>query len=198
MKLRFLIFALALLAPVTGAAEPAKAPSAPYGSDARVAYIEGALGAFAESSPAELHDEMERARTLARGACAAGEIRLRIECLLVAMGRYCADRGDAARRCRLTLDVVASNVLADERLIPPAERYRILRDNADYRAALAHELRRIQGALAVDFRLHEGELDAPHAMAVGIDRYCLSSADETKFPYPTCVSSLVWFIRGPQ
>jgi hypothetical protein len=119
--------------------------------------------------------------------------------MMVATRRYCHDRGDAeARRCPAYMDVVVSNVLADERLIPPDERYRIVRENVDYRPALARELRRIQGTLAVDFRLRTGEAQDDGALAAKIDGYCLSSADETKLSYQSCVSSLVWFIRGPQ
>jgi hypothetical protein len=96
------------------------------------------------------------------------------------------------------MDVIVSNVLADRRLIPPARRYQIVRANADYRAALARELFRIQGELAVDFRLHGGEADAAAKLASNIDRYCLASADEAKMSYQACVSSLVWFIKGPR
>jgi len=195
MKARALLLGILLAAPMSGAAEPPRS----YAVDARVAYIEGALAAVAASSPADLTKDVEQARTLARGACAAGAQMLRVECLLVAMQRICRERPDAdPRRCRFTMDVIVSNVLADDRLIPPAERYRILRDNSDYRAALARELRRIQGTLSVDFRLHTGDSEDPHTVAANIDKYCLTSADDTTFPYPTCVSSLVWFLRGPR
>jgi hypothetical protein len=95
------------------------------------------------------------------------------------------------------MDVIVSNALADDRFIPPEQQYRIARANQDYRRAIAHELRRIQAALVVDFRLHDGESEEPGQMAANIDRYCLASADDTSLPYQTCVSSLVWFIKGP-
>jgi hypothetical protein len=97
------------------------------------------------------------------------------------------------------MDVLISNVLADERLIPPLRRYQIMRANKDYREALHRELRRLQGVLAVDFRLQagldEGDDDDDN-MAMRLDRFCLSSSDDTNLAWQTCVSSLVWFIYG--
>jgi hypothetical protein len=116
---------------------------------------------------------------------------------MIAVHRYCQERGDAeAPRCRLLMDVVVGNILADERLIPTEKRYRIMRDNKDYRRALDKELRRLQGILAVDFRLATGEAKDDHELAAKIDRYCLANADESSLPYQMCVSSLVWFIKG--
>jgi hypothetical protein len=179
--------------PTTSSASPS---AQPYRADLRVAHIERTLAVIAEASPAMLRQGLDYARTLSRGSCSGGAPRLRVECLVVAAERYCRDLGGAeATRCPLYMDVLVSNVLADERLIPPGTRYQIVQANADYRPALAAELRRIQGRLAVDFRLATGEARDRGDVAAKIDRYCLSSADETKFSYQTCVSSLVWFIE---
>jgi hypothetical protein len=94
------------------------------------------------------------------------------------------------------MDIIVGNVLADTRLIPPDRRYQIVRANIDYRPALARELHRIQGELAVDFRLREGDVSEAGALAASIDRYCIESADKTKLSYPICAASLVWFIEG--
>lgn len=184
-----------LVTSLGGASEPPQ----PYRPPARIAYIKYALTALSEAPPAALQQGIDFARELSHVACSAGVERLRVECLMVATRRYCHDRGDAeAQRCPVYMDVVLSNVLADERLIPPDKRYQIVRENADYRPALARELRRIQGALAVDFRLRAGAADDLGTLAAKIDDYCLASADETRLSYQTCVSSLVWFIRGPK
>jgi hypothetical protein len=189
----------ALLAAATGRGAAPSAPRAsaqPYRADLRVAYVERTLAAIAEEPPAMLQQGLDYARTLSRGSCSGGEPRLRVECLAVALQRYCRDLGGAeATRCPLYMDVLVSNVLADEHLIPPGRRYQIVQSNADYRSALAAELARIQGRLAVDFRLATGEARDRADLAAKIDRYCLSSADDTKFSYQTCVSSLVWFIE---
>jgi hypothetical protein len=178
-----------------GAAEP---PS-PFAAPARAAHIAGALTAVAEASPTALKEGLDYARVLDRGACSGGAQRLRVECLIVAVSRYCHDRPDAdARRCPLYMDVILSNVLADRRLIPPAKRYQIVRENVDYRPALARETRRIQGTLAVDFRLQTGDADDVPQMAANIDRFCLTGVDDAAFSYQACVSSLVWFIKGPK
>jgi hypothetical protein len=166
-----------------------------YGKDLRVAQIRNAITALAEAPASAVQQGTEYARALERGACSAGTQRVRVECLLVAVRKYCAERPDA-RSCLFYMDVVASNVLADERLIPPERRYQIVRENVDYRPALAKELNRIQGALAVDFRLHGGDAKDPATLAASIDKYCLATADETKLSYQICVSSLIWFLQG--
>jgi hypothetical protein len=161
-----------------------------------VAHIEKTIAAVAEAPPAMIQQGLDYARTLARGSCSGGAPRLRIECLVVAVQRYCRDLGGTeATRCPLYMDILVSNVLADERLIPPERRYQIVQANADYRSALAAELGHIQGRLAVDFRLATGDARDRGDLAAKIDRYCLGSADDTKFSYQTCVSSLVWFIE---
>jgi hypothetical protein len=168
----------------------------PYRAEARIAHIESTLAAITETPPGLLQQGLDYARTLARGACSAGAQRLRVECLMVAVQRYCHDLGAAeAARCPLTMDVLLSNVLADESLIPIERRYQIVQANADSRPALAAELRRIQGRLAVDFRLATGDARSRSALAIAMDRYCLATADDTSLSYQTCVSSLVWFIE---
>jgi hypothetical protein len=195
LGLRALFVGALLAIPVGGAAEPA---ARPFARESRVSHIAGALAAVAEAPPGALKEAVDYARVLDRGACSAGARRLRVECLIVAVGHYCRDRGDAeARRCALYMDVIVSNVLADRRLIPPDRRYQIVRENTDYRPALERERHRIQGTLAVDFRLHEGDAVDTRAMAANIDRYCTSGVDESTFSYQACVSSLVWFIKGP-
>jgi hypothetical protein len=208
MKLASLPRAVAVAIALAAAPAPATTPppANTYREEARVAYIRTALLALERTSTADLERDQNYVRSLARGTCSAGASRLRVECLMVAIGRYCKERSgtsadqverasEALAGCRAALDVMASNALADELLIPTARRYQITRENLDYRKALAQETRRIQGDLAVDFRLHGGESDAPSAMAEGIDRFCRDTADSTSLPYQACVSSLVWFVK---
>lgn len=186
---------LAALSLLVAQASPARAESDAYRTEARVAHIRGAIGAVSQATPAQLREGFDYARAMERGACSAGATRLRVECLIVATRKYCHDH-EADRGCPLYMDIVVGNVLADTRLIPPERRYQIIRANIDYRPALAKELHRIQGELAVDFRLHAGDVSEPGALAASIDKFCLESADETKMSYPICVASLVWFIEG--
>jgi hypothetical protein len=182
-----------LLATATAArAEPR------YRSEARVAYLRALLGALGDSDGATLRQASDYARAMARGACGSGVARLKVECLMTAARRFCAARADESR-CRLALDVIVSNALAEEQLIPLERRYQIMRASKDYRRALALELLRVQGALAVDFRLRmggDGDGDDDERLARDIDRYCVASSDETNLAWQTCASSLVWFLRG--
>jgi hypothetical protein len=210
MTRAFALFATAVLtfavtlaaAPREPAHPPAPAPEPQtHALEQRLAHIRGALLALGDRPVAELLRDRNNVGQVARGACAAGTTRLRVECLLVAMGRICRERGAgdsmAGNACLVALDVIATNALADERLIPPARRYQITRESADYRKALAEELRRIQGNLAVDFRLKaekSGASETPSAMAENVDAFCRAQADDTNLAYQACVASLVWFV----
>ena len=114
---------------------------------------------------------------------------------MTAARRFCRSKAAGeAQRCQDGMDVILSNLLGEAQLIPLDKRYQIMTREKDYRRALAHELRRIQGALAVDLRLRMGDSDNDARLAANIDRYCLATGDEHDLAWPTCVSSLVWFI----
>ncbi|HEX8954138.1 MAG TPA: hypothetical protein VF945_19920, partial [Polyangia bacterium] len=109
--------------------------------------------------------------------------------------RFCK-RGEAELNgCLDVLDVVTANVLADEQWIAPERRYEIMRTHRDWRHELAAELRRAEGALAVDFHLREGDADDDAALARKIDHFCLVTSDETNLAWQTCAATLVWFIE---
>jgi hypothetical protein len=162
-----------------------------HGTADRVAYIASALAAVQKAPREALQRADEYARALARGACASPSPRLSAECLMTAARRYCRDKG---ADCAVTMDILVSNLLGESQLVPLARRYQIMTREKDYRRALARELRRAEGVLAVDFRLRAGDAGDGVRLAAAIDRYCLGSADETNLAWQTCVSSLVWFI----
>jgi hypothetical protein len=171
------------------------APAETHAVERRVAHIRAALAALGHAKRDALEQATEYARVLSRGACSSAVERLKVECLMTAARRWCHKRSDAdAGGCPLYMDVVLATVLADEQLIAPERRYQIMRTHKDYRRALAGELRRLRGALAVDFRLRTGEASDDQTLARNIDHYCLTTSDETNLAVPTCVSSLVWFI----
>jgi len=163
-------------------------------ADQREGQIARALAAVRQTPAAALEQQTTYAHVLARGACASSVERLAVECLMTAARRYCHGKPDA-QRCSDGMDVIVSNLLGEEQLIPIDKRYQIMTHSKDYRRELAHELRRIQGALAVDLRLRMGDAAGDDARLAGnIDRYCLATGDEHDLAWPTCVSSLVWFI----
>jgi hypothetical protein len=162
--------------------------------DQRVAYIAGALAAVRAASTEALDRASEYARMLGRGACASPVQRLRAECLMTASRRYCQKK---SAECAPTMDVLVSNLLGESQMISTEMRYQIMSREKDYRRAIAREIRRQEGVLAVDFRLRTGDAASSTRLAANIDRYCVASADETNLAWQTCVSSLVWFIaRG--
>jgi hypothetical protein len=163
-------------------------------ADQRQAQIARALAAVRETPAATLEQQSNYAHVLMRGACASSVERLAVECLMTAARRFCHGKPDA-QRCTDGMDVIVSNLLGEEQLIPIDKRYQIMTHSKDYRRELAHELRRTQGALAVDLRLRMGDAAGDAARLAGnIDRYCLATGDEHDLAWPTCVSSLVWFI----
>jgi hypothetical protein len=98
------------------------------------------------------------------------------------------------RRCTLALDIVVSNVLSERQLVSTERRYELMRKNKDYRAAIYDEVRRVQGAQAVEFRLSAGRLEDARALGEAIDAYCLASADVSDLSWQSCAAGLVWFI----
>jgi hypothetical protein len=163
-------------------------------ADQRQPQIARALAAVRETPAATLEQQSNYAHVLGRGACASSVERLAVECLMTAARRFCHGKPDA-QRCSDGMDVIVSNLLGEEQLIPIDKRYQIMTHSKDYRRELAHELRRTQGALAFDLRLRMGDAAGDAARLAGnIDRYCLATGDEHDLAWPTCVSSLVWFI----
>lgn len=202
------VVALAIVA-LVAAATPAVAAS--HDAEARVAQLTAALAAVRDAPPAALQRAGDYLRALHRGGCSSGVARLQVECLMTAARRYCK-RGEAELHgCLVVLDVLASNVLAEEQWIGPERRYELMRANRDWRHALAAELRRAEGALAVDFHLREGDAAdgeppagnvqgaadqrAANALARKIDHFCLVSSDETNLAWQTCAATLVWFVE---
>ena len=184
--------ALAVVALVAAAA-PAVAAS--HDAEARVAQLTAALAAVRDAPPAALQRAGDYLRALHRGGCSSGVARLQVECLMTAARRYCK-RGEAELHgCLVVLDVLASNVLAEEQWIGPERRYELMRANRDWRHALAAELRRAEGALAVDFHLREGDAAEDAALARKIDHFCLVSSDDTNLAWQTCAATLVWFVE---
>jgi hypothetical protein len=179
----------ALVIALVALAAPAQAEQT-HRADQRQAAIARSLAAVRQTPPATLEQETNYAHVLARGACASSVERLQVECLMTAARRFC--RGKPG--CQDGMDVILSNLLGEAQLIPLDKRYQIMTREKDYRRALAHELRRIQGALAVDLRLRMGDGGDDTHLAANIDRYCLATGDEHDLAWPTCVSSLVWFI----
>jgi hypothetical protein len=183
--------AVAALAAVAAAPSPMET----HRIEARVAYLALALDALAKTPPGALEHAHEYARVLEQGACASSVERLKVDCMMTAARRYCRGKtADAAARCHATMDVVVSNVLATRRLITSEKRYDIMKRFRDPKKELAREMRRIQGALAVDFHLRMGEAQEDDALGKDIDRYCTTTADETNIAWQTCASALVWYI----
>jgi hypothetical protein len=112
---------------------------------------------------------------------------------MTASRKYCQKK---AASCLPLLDVVVSGVLAERRFVPTDKRLEIMKQTRDWRPEVVREVKRIQGALALDFRLHMGSADDSATLAKWVDAYCLSSADQTSIPWQACAASLVWFIGG--
>lgn len=173
------------------AAEPAS-----YARPQRVAYLDAALAAVQGARPELLAQGAEYAGVMERGACASSAVRLKVECLMTAARKFCKGREAG---CATVMDVVVSNVLAEAQLVSTERRYDIMREHRDWRAELGRELRRLQGALAVDFKLRTAGAAASESLGARIDGYCVAAADKSNLAWQVCASSLVWFIgRAPR
>jgi hypothetical protein len=188
--MRALLSLAALLAGVPGD----RAHPRTHDAEQRIAYIESAIEAV-RKTPQEARDHAyEYARVLDQGACSSAVERLKVDCMITATNRYCRKKPAAeTEACKRVMDVVVSNVLASQRLIPWEMRYEIMRRAKDYKKEIAEQMRRIEGAFAVDFRLRTKIDDDAH-LADSIDRYCLLTADDSNLAWQACASSLIWFI----
>jgi hypothetical protein len=165
-----------------------------YTGDERVAQLERVIEVTRRTPPEILQSAYEQVALAERGACAPGNPRVRLECMIAAARKACEGRANAAD-CLVYEDVIVSNVLAEQRFVPTARRYELMTQSKSWRADVAREIRRIQAALAADLRLRtRGSLATTPALARAIDAYCSSSAFETGLSWQICASSLVWFI----
>src|SRR5689334_13960346 len=128
-------------------------PQAAYAPELRQAHMVEVLGALKHTPPDVLVQAYQYVAVYERGACSSSSERLRVECLLTAAKRFCQKRPHTeAADCALYSDTVVSSLLAEKREIPVEKRYDIMKRTRDWRHEMARELRRNQGALAVDFR----------------------------------------------
>jgi hypothetical protein len=157
----------------------------------RVAHLGAALEAVQQAPSALLSQASEYASAMERGACASGVLRLKVECLMTAARKFCKGREAS---CPFLMDIVVSNVLAESHFVPAERKYEIMKNHRDYRAEVAREIRRIQGGLAMDFRLRSMDAPPDQSLPARIDSYCVATADKSNLSWQACASSLVWFI----
>jgi len=160
-----------------------------YRAESRVAYVERALEAVRAAPAHQLQRADEYMRAMMRNACASGIDRLRVECMVTASRRYCAEHNnDAARRiaCGAYVDVLASRALAEEAAA--------LFDGDDR----TRDLRRAAAHLAIDFALSEGaRAHGDASIATAIDRFCMDAASSTRTPaWQTCAATLIWTVAA--
>jgi hypothetical protein len=185
-------------APRGASSEPrakAQGASSPFSHERRVAYLRDALDTLRSTDAKSLARARSHITTMKRSACSSPFERLRVECIMTVARRYCQDH-DARPGCRVYADVIASNALAEDHFIPAAQRYLLLQQSRDPRAAIDRELARLTSELAVDLRLSGGGCAASDTgcLAASIDRFCSASSDERNLPWQSCAGALVWFI----
>jgi hypothetical protein len=174
----------------------AKPPlAAAYAPDVRVAHLLSVINAVQITSRDVLIQAYQYGAVYERGACSSSSERLRAECLMTAAKRFCQKRPkEEWPSCVLYSDMVVSNLLAEKRLVSNDKRYEIMKRTREWRHEVVREIRRAQGALAVDYRLRMGEATDAPTLARNIDAFCLQTADATGLSWQVCASSLLWFI----
>jgi hypothetical protein len=187
----------AIAAGATAAAEPV----------ARAAYVARVLAAVRGLGPAGC-DALDRTMyAAARGRCHADAGAPAARCLIDAARAACA--GDADRpRCEAAADVIATNLRGQAALVDEPTRIRLVRGSADYRAALAAELRRRYAVLAAELVLAGPGRARGGDDARAIDELCArrdralhvcqpgAAACVPSLPWSRCVAALVWFVGG--
>jgi hypothetical protein len=162
-----------------------------YDAVRRAAYVDSALDAVGRAGAEELAKGYEYASAMDRNKCTAPTVRLKVECLTTLARAFCKGKDSG---CGAMMDVIDSNVLAEAHFVSTDRRYEIMRTHRDWRAEVAREIRRGQGTLAVDFRLHQTAGAGAGSLGKQIDGYCVAAADKSNLSWQSCASSLVWFI----
>jgi hypothetical protein len=171
----------------------------------RVEHVTRALAAVRGLGP-EGRDRLDRELYVAaRARCRADTVATpAVACLIAAARAACAADADRAR-CEAAADVVVTNLRASKALVDEGTRLRLVRGSADYRAALAQELRRRYAMLAAELVLHGA---SPAREAAAIDELCAQRDREIhacaagdaacipSLPWSRCVAALVWFVGG--
>ena len=182
---------IAALLALAVAASPSSKNEATYDQAHRVAYLKATIEAVRGTRPDALSNQYEYLAALDRGSCASPTLGLRVSCLVAAAHKFCRNQGAS---CPLTLDVVLANLLAESQFSSADARDEIMQTHRDYRQEIARRLRRIQGSLAVDFRLRAGGATDDETLARRVDGFCVETADKSNLSWQTCSASLVWFI----
>jgi len=164
----------------------------------RAGYVARALTAVQQLGSAR--DALDaKIYAAARTQCHADSAAPTIACLIDAARAQCA--GDAS--CIAAADVIVTNLRSVDAFVDEVTRVRLLRGSADYRVALAAELRRRYAVLAAELVL-AGASDEAHA----IDELCTKrdaaihvcepGATDCipSLPYARCVAALVWYVGG--
>jgi hypothetical protein len=193
-------FAAAMTAMLVATAGPATADPLP-----RVAHVSRALAAVRSLGPSG-RDRLERElATAARARCHADTGTPAAACLIAAARAICAADPDRTR-CEAAADVIATNLRAAPAFVDEPTRIRLVRGSADYRTALAAELRRHHAALATELVLARGGADDDAALPASIDTACLDrdraihacqagdAACVPSVPWSRCVAALIWFV----
>jgi hypothetical protein len=183
-----------------GAATAAPSAAEPAGHGG---YVARALAAVRGLGPAGC-EELDRALySAARSQCHADTATPTVDCLIGAARAACASAADRAR-CAAAADVAITNLRAQAAFVDDATRIRLVRGSADYRAALAAELRRRYAVLASELVLAGATGDdaqAIDALCAQRDRtlHACQAGDAAcvpSLPWSRCVAALVWFVGG--
>jgi len=181
-------------------------PDAMAEPQAHAAYVARALAAVRGLGAAGC-DELDRMLyAAARSQCHADSGTPTVQCLIGAARAACAagaPGGDRAR-CEAAADVVVANLRSQTTFVDDATRIRLVRSSADYRAALATELRRRYAVLASELVLAGAgadEAQAIDALCAQRDRglHACQAGDTAcvpSLPWSRCVAALVWFVGG--
>jgi hypothetical protein len=176
----------------------ASQPANDYQSEARRQYLKRALEAVTSADPQKLGDAANYVSTMDRNTCRSTIRRLRVQCLIEAAAKNCRGlEADKKEQCTLYSDIIVTSALGEKRLIDEEQRYRIMQQHRDYRAALRAELKGMYGALAAGLRVSEHYHCKPadvDCLATAIDNYCSDQADRQDLSWQHCAAGLVWFI----
>lgn len=177
---------------------PARGDVPSPGVDQRVAYIAGLLDAIAATDRGELTSTSNYIYAVERNKCQAPVESLHVGCLLEAAARNCSQRPGAARaRCERVSDTIITNRLSERAFLSEDDRYRLMENQRDYRAAFERELLAryalVVAELVTSRHFPGSAVDSP-ALAAGIEGFCRALSGRRALSWQYCVAAIVWFV----
>ena len=178
-----------------------RAAAEPYSANKRIEYLGMVLQSFAQMDQASIENIQDHVDMLNRSTCSSRYLGLKIGCLLKAARNNCRQikgRPAVINGCRFVSDVVVTNKLSEDMFVDTQTKYKLMRNNKNYRSAYRSLLRRKHAILATKFSLSDVFNEYEDNLPIALDSFCVRMAQTRSLSWHYCISAITWFIGTSQ